>query len=71
MAFADQARQFLFHGGTLTPASSEARYQNQIDTIQEAMVLESARWGDIPETRGPVPNTQAARLNTANWVVDT
>ena len=35
------------------------------------MVLESARWGDIPTSPGPLPNTQAAWLNTANWITGT
>jgi len=71
MAFADQVRQFLFDSGALTPAPAIARYQSQIDAIEEAMVLESARWGNIPTTPGPVPNTQAAWLNTAEWITGT
>jgi hypothetical protein len=71
LAFADQAQQFLFNGGALTPAASIARYQTQINTIQEAMVLESARWGNISTSPGPIPNTQAAWLNTANWITGT
>ena len=35
------------------------------------MVLESARWGDIATSAGPLPNTQAAWLNTANWITGT
>ena len=33
--------------------------------------MESARWGDIPTSPGPLPNTQAAWLNTANWITGT
>ena len=71
MAFADQAEQFLFHNGAMTPAATIARYQSEMNTIEEAMVLESARWGDIPASAGPLPNTQAAWLNEADWVVGT
>ncbi|MGO9111484.1 MAG: CotH kinase family protein, partial [Thermoguttaceae bacterium] len=71
MAFADQARQFLFDNGQLTPTPAIARYQDQINTIEQGMVLESARWGDIPTSPGPIPNTEAAWLNTANYITGT
>ncbi len=71
MAFADQARQFLFNGGALTPSATIARYQSQISTIQAAMIAESARWGTIPTSPGPLPNTQAAWLNEANYITGT
>ena len=71
MAFADQARQFLFNGGALTPSATIARYQSQINTIDTAMIAESARWGDIPTSPGPLPNTQAAWLNEANYITGT
>src|SRR5205807_6468184 len=71
IAFADQARQFLFDNGALTPAAVTARYQSQIDTLQAAMIAESARWGTIPTSPGPLPNTQAAWLNEANWITGT
>ena len=32
------------------------------------MIAESARWGDIPTSPGPIPNTQAAWLNEANYI---
>src|SRR5208282_6079471 len=71
MAFADQARQLLFNNGALTPTPAIARYQSQINAIEEGMVLESARGGDIATSPGPLPNTQAAWLNTANWITGT
>ena len=71
LAFADQSRQFLFDSGALTPTASIARYQSQINTIDEAMVAESARWGNISTSPGPLPNTQAAWLNEAEWITGT
>ena len=71
IAFADQARQLLFNGGELTAAPSVGRYQSLINEIQQAMVVESARWGDIATSPGPLPNTEAAWLNTADWVTGT
>ena len=64
-------RQFLFDNGVMTPAASIARYQAQIDEISQAMIAESARWGDISTSPGPIPNTQAAWLNEANYILDT
>ena len=71
MAFADQVRQFMFNNGVMTPAASIARYEVQINTISQAMIAESARWGDISTSPGPIPNTQAAWLNEANYILDT
>ena len=71
IAFADQARQFLFNGGALTPSAAIARYQSQVNTIQAAIIAESARWGTIPTSPGPLPNTQAAWLNEANYITGT
>lgn len=71
IAFADQVRQFLFNNGALTPTAAIARYQSQINTISAAMIAESARWGTIPTSPGPLPNTQAAWLNEANWITGT
>jgi len=45
--FADEARQFLFNGGALTDAVAQARYQAMVDEVRAAVVLESARWGDV------------------------
>ena len=55
----------------LTPSATIARYQSQINTIDTAMIAESARWGDIPTSPGPLPNTQAAWLNEANYITGT
>lgn len=71
IAFADQARQFLFNNGALTPSATIARYQSMVNTISAAIVAESARWGTIPTSPGPLPNTQAAWLNEANWITGT
>ena len=71
IAFADQVRQFMFDGGALTSSAAIARYQSQINTLDQAMIAESARWGTIPTSPGPLPNTQAAWLNEANYITGT
>ncbi|MEW6236978.1 MAG: lamin tail domain-containing protein [Candidatus Omnitrophota bacterium] len=55
MKFADHVQKHFFYDGALTPEKSIARYQQLADTIDRAIVGESARWGDknysTPRTR--------------------
>ena len=44
--YADLARQYLFDDGPLAPANSIARFQARMDEIDDAIVAESARWGN-------------------------
>ena len=44
--FAERARQLLAPGGALSVAECQARYSRLADSIEKAMLLESARWGD-------------------------
>lgn len=46
MAFADRVQQHLFGDGALTPARSAARFKVWADRLDQAIVAESARWGD-------------------------
>jgi hypothetical protein len=57
MRFADRAQAYLYNGGPLTAAASAARYQELVDELWVAMIAESARWGDIPSSPGPLPHT--------------
>ena len=43
---ADRLQKHLRNGGALTPDVSAARFQEQLDNIEPALVAESARWGD-------------------------
>ena len=52
----------LFNGGILTPASLVARYQVLANTVQSAIVGESAHWGDMHYPTAP--------LTPANWVTE-
>ena len=48
--FADHAQKFLFNGGPLTTAAAQARYLALANEVQQAIVAESARWGDVSGT---------------------
>ena len=55
LAFADRVHKHFFHGGALTPEAAKARWERRRDEIYDAIVGESARWGDhrrtVPYTR--------------------
>ena len=55
MVFADMVYKHFFHGGPLTPEGFLAIFNNLTNSIDRAIVCESARWGDnrreIPYTR--------------------
>ena len=46
LLFADRAYKHLFNGGALTDANSQARWQALNDYVFDAIIAESARWGD-------------------------
>jgi hypothetical protein len=58
LKFADRAHHFMFNEGLLTPAASTDRYLALVNQIDDAIVAESARWGDYrrdvhPFLQGP------------------
>ena len=46
MLFADRIYHHLFNDGALTAAQNSSRYQRLADHVADAVVAESARWGD-------------------------
>jgi hypothetical protein len=46
--FADRAYHHLFGKGVLTPENTTVGFQSRADQIDQAIIGESARWGDIP-----------------------
>ena len=46
LRFADRAHRLLFNNGTLTPEVASKMYLSRLNTIDRAVVAESARWGD-------------------------
>ncbi|QDU91767.1 CotH protein [Pirellulimonas nuda] len=60
--FADRAHQHLANDGLLTDASSLERWNTLNDYVRDAVVAESARWGDALETLG-----QPTRTRDVDW----
>ena len=48
--YSERAHLHLTDGGALTPEAAAARYQARADEIYEALLAESARWGDTYRT---------------------
>jgi hypothetical protein len=67
LAFADRLYHHLFNGGALTAARSQDRWLKINQTIERAIVGESARWGD---TRYEKPITQADWLEARDQVLE-
>ncbi len=47
--FGDRIQKHFFNGGALTPASNAARWMEHATTLDNAIVAESARWGDLSQ----------------------
>lgn len=66
--YAERARLHLEGGGALTPDAAAARYEARADEIYDALVAESARWGDTyrdtPYTRDVEWQAEYTRLMT-------
>lgn len=58
MLFADRAYGHLFNGGILADEICKARYLTLNDFIRDAVVAESARWGDTCESLGHPTRTR-------------
>ena len=65
--FSDRAQELLQNNGVLTPAEAESVYQARVDEITQAILGESARWGDNRDANDPY--TQADFLNVASGVL--
>ncbi len=65
LRFADRAHALLFNDGLLTPSQTIARVDVRADTIDEAVIAESARWGDSKRSD---PRTRSDWLNAVNGV---
>jgi len=62
LAFADRAFKHLANDGALTDAQSLARWNTLNDYVRDAVVAESARWGDSLESLG-----QPTRTRDVDW----
>jgi hypothetical protein len=66
--FQDRVHEVLFNDGPLTPANASKMWHALQDEIDQAIVGESARWGD---TRDAVPHKrETSWLREMNWMQD-
>ncbi len=68
LQFADQAHRALLNNGSLTPDVATSRYAGILSEMQDAIVAESARWGDMHSS---VPLTKAEWQAEGESVIDT
>ncbi len=67
MLFADAIHRHFFNGGPLTPPAAADLFRARVDSIDRAIVGESARWGDNRQAR---PYTRLDWLNTVTAKLD-
>lgn len=67
--FGDRVHKHFFNGGALTAAASVARYQARMAEIDQAIIAESARWGDYISTTNPRDRNDDW-LPAVNWIVN-
>jgi hypothetical protein len=70
LAFADRVHKWFFNDGILTPDSLIARYQAIAEQVEQVMVAESARWGDM-NSPTPTPLTLAEWTTERDWLLNT
>lgn len=67
LRYADRAYRHLFHGGVLAPEQARARFEARAEEIADAVIAESARWGDErrahPYTRDGEWTAERNRIN--------
>ncbi|RIK73670.1 MAG: hypothetical protein DCC68_24505, partial [Planctomycetota bacterium] len=68
LRYADRVHQHLFNDGALTPANAAATWEVRAESIERAIIAESARWGDAkratPYTRDVEWQAERNRLLT-------
>ncbi len=69
LKFADAVQKMLFNGGILTPESLIPRYQTLANEVQQAMIGESARWGDMHFPTAPLTPTDWT--TERDWILNT
>ena len=69
--FADRVFKHCFHGGALTEENSIARWRALSDFIEDAVVAESARWGDARKGLGATTRTRENTFYTEVERVET
>ena len=70
VTFGDSVQRHLFNGGALTQDAATERFLNRTNEIQQAIIAESARWGDSKRAPGEAPLTKADWLNVLDNIVN-
>ena len=65
--FGDRVHRAFFNGGPLSTVANVARYQEILNGLDEAIVAESARWGDMHRS---TPYTKADWVSESNNVIN-
>ena len=65
--FADLVQKFLFYDGALSVSSNQARFNSEAAKIDQAIIAESARWGDAKRPDSPL--LRSDWINAVNGVV--
>jgi hypothetical protein len=65
MRFADLSQKHLFNDGVLTPAAALDSFNARMTEIDQAIVAESARWGDSKRT---APFLKSDWINAGNGI---
>jgi hypothetical protein len=68
LQFADRVHKYFFNDGLFDPDNLVARYQEIVDQVDDFLVAESARWGDI---HSAVPLTLAEWTTERDWLLNT
>ncbi len=67
--FADRVHKYFFNNGVLTPAANIARFMERRNSIDLAIIAESARWGD---SKSATPlNRNDHWVPAVDWIVNT
>jgi hypothetical protein len=64
LRFADRVQELMYNGGVLTEAAAAAAYQARLAEIDQAIIGESARWGDNRNTTDPYTREDFLRINS-------
>ncbi len=68
LLFADHLHRFFFNNGILTPDVLVERYTDMAESIELAMITESARWGDQHYSS---PLSLPQWINMRDWIIYT
>jgi hypothetical protein len=70
MRFGDRVQALMRNGGVLTESAAQATYEARLDEIFDAMIAESARWGDNRVDADPYTRQDWIDVNTDDTTGD-